>query len=127
MITPALIAAATLALASQTDAEAADFAGLYINGFETSDFISCNGPTKGERLWRAGYGAREAEVIARWRKGRGPQAFPFLWIEFSGHLSRRGEWGHLGLYPHQVSVVSLKAVRVATDADVERCAMNPES
>lgn len=121
---PALLLSAIMLAAAPAAPPAEDFAGLYINGFETSDFVSCGGATKGGRFWRAGYGAAEARIIEDWRAAgrRGAEAFPFLWIEFSGRLSPRGEYGHLGLYPREVSVVSLKTVRVATDAHHARCA-----
>jgi hypothetical protein len=114
---------AGMLLASAPPVEVADFTGIYINGFERSEVVVCDGPMKGERLWRPGYGAREAAVIEGWRKGRGETAFPFLFIEFSGALSAPGAFGPLGRHDYQVTAVDVRLARVATDADMKRCGL----
>ena len=84
------------------------FKGLYVSAFERSDFIPCG---KDEHWWLQGQAYSEIEdfiVKNSLRSGEGdwnPNA-P-VYIEVVGTRSKRGEWGHMGAYKHELNAIEL--------------------
>lgn len=116
---PIAFASLLLSLAA-TPAGAAEYAGLYISGFEKSDFEVCSAraegaAAKGAVLWMAAPDARA--MIDAWRKGKGPGAYPYLWVELAGEIAD----GKRDLR-REIVVTRIKSVRIATEKDFARCA-----
>jgi hypothetical protein len=90
------------------------FEGLYLQGFEVSAFTVCGAgaPSSSTGYWLAG----NAEFNDRYNAlatTRGSNAFgPTVYAKFSGTLSDRGRFGHLGAYSREITVKQLVTMEV---------------
>ena len=81
------------------------FIGRYILSFEVSAFEPL--APRGERYWASGPALDQlrAALLQKDKRGYGEVS-----VSVCGTLSKRGRYGHLGQYPHELSVQRIIAV-----------------
>jgi hypothetical protein len=98
---------------TETDGTAI-YSGYYQSGFETSNFVADTKCPREPGWWltveEAGFRERFAEVT----EGDASE-LRTVFVRFEGRLSRRGDWGHLGEYDHEVTVVHLLEMEAAPE------------
>jgi hypothetical protein len=109
---PPLVLALALAAACTSATGPVDgvFRGIYVNGFEASDFEVCGA----ERSWWAG--GDLAPVFAAWEaQDPVPPGEPrAAYLVVQGQRSKAGSYGHLGAYGYELRVDSVLEVRSDT-------------
>jgi hypothetical protein len=97
-------------LRAQTGGE---FAGYFTSGFEVSSFVPCDAqdaPGYGAGYWlSAAPGAGFFERYSEISQGVSPPpgGYVTVFTRFRGTLSPPGNYGHLGAYSHEVTVIEL--------------------
>jgi len=92
------------------------FDGVFLLGFETSEFEPC---TNNEAWWlETTAGRYGAENI-----GTG---IPLFYLSVEGTITQqKGEYGHLGQYDRKIIVSKAINVRQASNHEIQRCATSP--
>jgi|ERR1041385_8696561 hypothetical protein len=88
------------------------YRGRYTKGFEINDFVVCGGS---QRWWITG---DEMPLIKAVTSPAG-MVGGSIYAEVRGHLTRRGNFGHLGAYPHELVVERVLATRRPSSKDCQ--------
>jgi hypothetical protein len=88
------------------------YRGHYTKGFEINDFVLCGGS---QRWWVTG---DEMPLIKALTSPAG-MVGGTIYAEVRGHLTRRGSFGHLGAYPHELVVERVLGTRPSSSKDCQ--------
>ena len=87
------------------------YSGVYVSMFEVSEFTVSDEKWIGQKWWLSG---DLQELLDKCQKNKVPIACQPIYVEVSGKLSRKGNYGHLGQYDRELQVdkvLSAKTIR----------------